>query len=95
MYNAATKHFYPLILIKDLKLKAGFGEGEVCINPPHLGVCAKQIFNYFFDGLLHIVNNIFDFDLAFFSQHIDSLHLMEYWIMELIDLISAINVTLY
>ncbi len=43
--------------------------------------------------LFHIMHNILNLDLTLISQHMDSLHLMEYWVMIFIYLISTIDIT--
>lgn len=91
MDHTTAKHFHPLAVVVDLQFKGGVCEGEVGIDPSLIALSEKVVCN-FLQGLLEVVDGLVDAYLISVSKHAHCLHLVEDWVVEAIDLVSAVHI---
>ena len=91
MDHSTTKHFNPLSIKENFKLKRRIRERKEPFHPSHLAL-AKQKFCQLFMFSFQVIDHFINRDILFLPENADPFHLMEDRIMIAIDFVPPIHI---
>lgn len=97
MKHSTSQHFQPLALVEDFEFEGWEREGEIGVYPPHFDL-SEEVPHQPFKRQFEVVSSLHHHNImlanweVFWLKDPHCLHLMEYWVVELVDFVPTVDI---